>query len=83
MTEGGENKLRRFFGLAARAFILASLAAVILPMPLYVRSLSNAQYIVWMARLSWVLLLTVGVVAVLLLVGFITSQQQKKTRKTR
>ena len=83
MTEDGKNKLWWFFGVAARAFILASVAAVILPMPLYVRSLSNAQYIVWVARLSWVLLLTVGVVAVLLLAGFITSQQQKKTRKTR
>ena len=83
MTEGGKSKLKRFFGLAARAFIMASVAAVILPMPLYVRNLSNAQYIVWVARLSWVLLLTVGVVAVLLLAGFITSQQQKKTRKTR
>ena len=51
MTEGGKSKPRRFFGLAARAFILASVAAVILPMPLYVRSLSNEQYIVWVAWL--------------------------------
>ena len=69
-------------GLAAKAFILASVAAVILPMPQYARSLNDAQYMIWLARLSWVLLLTVGIVAVLLLAGFLARQLQPKTRKT-
>ena len=69
-------------GLAVKAFILASVVAVILPMPQYARSLSGEEYIVWLARLIWVLLLTVGAGAVLILVGFLTRKQHHKTRKT-
>jgi hypothetical protein len=81
MTETG-NKLRRFVGLAVKAFILASIVAVILPVPQYARSLSDAEYIVWLARLVWVLMLTVGVGAVLLLAGWLTRKLQNKVRKT-
>jgi hypothetical protein len=65
------NKLGRILELAVKAFILASVAAVILPVPQYARDLSDGEYIVWLARLIWVLTLTVGVLAVLLLVGFV------------
>ena len=82
MTETA-NRLRRLLGLAAKAFILASVVAVILPMPHYARSLSDEEYIVWLARLIWVLMLSVGVGIVLLLVGFLTRKLQNKTRKTR
>ena len=76
------NKLRRLIGLVVKAFILASVVAVILPMPQYARSLSDQEYIIWLARLIWVLLLTVGVGVVLQVVGFLTRKLQNKTRKT-
>ncbi len=75
------NKLRRLIGLAVKAFILASVVAVILPMPQYARSLRAEEYIVWSARLIWVLMLTVGVGVVLQLVGFLTRKLQNKTSK--
>lgn len=65
------NKLGRILELAVKAFILASVAAVILPVPQYARNLSEEEYIVWLVRLIWVLMLTAGVIAVLLLVGFL------------
>jgi hypothetical protein len=80
MTETN-NILRRLLGLSVKAFILASVVAVILPLPRYARSLSDGEYIVWLARLIWVLLLTLGVGVVLLLVGFL-ARKLKKTRKT-
>ena len=80
MTETN-NKLRRLFGLAIKAFILASVLAVILPVPQYASSLSDEEYIVWLARLLWVLILSFGVGVVLLLVGFLVGKLQNKTRK--
>ena len=82
MTETS-NKPRRLFGLAVKAFILASIVAVILPVPQYARSLSDAEYIVWLARLIWVLLLTVGVGAVLLLAGFLARKLKIKRGRLR
>ena len=76
------NKLRRLLGLAIKAFILASVVSVILPMPQYARSLSNEEYIVWLARLIWVLMLTGGVGVALLLVGFLANKLRNQTRKT-
>ena len=73
--------MRRFLGLAVKAFILASVVAVILPMPQYVSSLSDAEYIVWLARLLWVLMLTFGIGVVLVLVGFLDRKLQNKTRR--
>ena len=81
MTETNNN-LRRLLGLSVKAFILASVVAVILPLPQYVRSLSDEEYIVWLARLIWVLMLTLGVGVVLLLVGFLARKLQNKTRQT-
>ena len=75
------NKLRRLLGLAGKAFILASAVAVILPMPQYASSLSDAEYIVWLARLLWMLMLTFGVGAVLLLAGFLARKLQILSRK--
>ena len=75
-------KLKRLLGLAVKAFILASVVAVILPMPQYARNLSAEEYIVWLARLIWVLMLTVGVGVVQLLVSFLVRKLQNKTRKT-
>ena len=66
-----KNKLGRLSGLAVKVFILASVAAVILPVPQYARSLSDEEYIVWLSRFIWVLMLTVGVLVVLLLVGLL------------
>jgi hypothetical protein len=83
MKAVGKSKLKLFGGLAARAFILACVASVFLPMPRYARSLDEAQFMVWLARLSWVLLLTVGVGAALLVAGWISGRLQNKTRKTR
>ena len=65
------NKLRRILELAVKAFVLASVAAVILPVPQYARGLSEEEYAVWLVRLIWVLMLTAGVLAVLLLFGFL------------
>ena len=76
------SKLRRLLGLAVKAFILASVLVVFLPMPHYASSLSHAEYIVWLARLLWVLMLTFGVGVVLLLVGFLDRKLQNKTRRT-
>ena len=75
------NNLRRLLELAVKAFIVASVLAVILPMPQYASSLSDAEYIVWLARLSWVLMLTFGVGVVLLLVGSLAGKLQNKRRK--
>ncbi len=82
MTET-DNRLRRYLGLAVKAFILASVVAVILPVPQYARSLSDEEYVVWLARLIWVLMLTAGFGGVLLLVGFLVGKLQSKMRKTR
>jgi hypothetical protein len=79
---GTNNKLRRLIGLAAKAFILASVAAVILPVPQYTRSLSDKEYIIWLARLIWVLMLTVGIGVVQLLVGFLARKMRNKMQKT-
>ena len=73
------NKLRRLIGLVVKAFILASVLAVILPVPQYANSLSDEEYIVWLARLIWVLMLTVGVGVLLLLIGFLSKKLQNKT----
>ena len=80
MTATG-NKLKSLIELVVKAFILASIVAVILPVPQYVRSLSDEEYIVWLARLIWVLMLTVGVGVVLLLFGFLTGKLQNTERK--
>ena len=79
MTET-ENKLGHLLELVFKAFILASVVAVILPMPQYALSLSDAAYFIWLVRLMWVLTLSFGFVVVLLLVGFITRKRQNKTR---
>jgi hypothetical protein len=71
-------KLRRLLGLAAKAFILASVVAIILPMPQYTRGLSDEEYIVWLARLIWVLMLTFGFGVVQLLVGYLLKKLQNK-----
>jgi len=81
MTETNNN-LRRIPGLSVKALILASVVDVILPLPQYARSLSDEEYIVWLARLIWVLMLTLGVGVVLLLVGFLARKLQNKTQKT-
>jgi ABC-type multidrug transport system permease subunit len=75
------SKMGRLLGLAVKAFILASVVAVILPMTQYVSSLSDAEYIVWLARLLWVLMLTFGIGVVLVLVGFLDRKLQNKTRR--
>jgi hypothetical protein len=67
--------------MAIKAFVVASVVAVILPVPHYASSLSNAEYIVWLARLLWVLMLTFGVGVVLLLAGFLARKLKNKTRK--
>lgn len=69
------NKLGRILESVVKAFILASVAAVILPVTQFARSLSDEEYIVWLVRLIWVLMLTVGVLAVLLLVGFLIKKR--------
>ncbi|WP_419660472.1 uncharacterized protein Dvar_08360 [Desulfosarcina variabilis str. Montpellier] len=69
------DKLGRILGLVVKAFILASVVAVILPVAQYAHSLSDEEYIVWLVRLIWVLMLTVGVLAVQLLVGFLIKKR--------
>ena len=78
MTETN-NKLKRLPGLAVKSFILASVVAFILPLPQYARTLSDEEYIVWLIRLIWVLMLTFGVGVVLLLVGYLKKKRQNKT----
>jgi hypothetical protein len=82
MTETN-TKPRRLLQLTVKAFILASVAAVILSMPQYALSLSNEKYIIWLARLIWVLTLTVGVCIVVLLIGFLVRELQNITIKGR
>lgn len=79
MTETN-NKLGRLLELVFKAFILASVVAVILPMPQHALSLSDAAYFIWLVRLVWVLTLSIGFVVVLSLVGFMTRKRQNKTR---
>ena len=82
MTETN-TKPRRLLQLTVKAFILVSVAAVILSMPQYALSLSNEKYIIWLARLIWVLTLTVGVCIVVLLIGFLVRELQNITIKGR
>lgn len=70
------NKLGHIAGLVVKAFILASVAAVILPVTQYAHSLSDEAYIVWLVRLIWVLTLTSGVLVLLLLVGFLARKRR-------
>jgi hypothetical protein len=72
------DKLRRLPGLAVKAFILASVVAVILPIPQYTRGLSDEEYLVWLARLIWLLMLTFGFGVVQLLVGYLVKKLQNK-----
>ncbi|MBI4776323.1 MAG: hypothetical protein HY788_19450 [Deltaproteobacteria bacterium] len=81
MTDTGKSNRWSFVGLASKAFVLASVVAVVLPAPRYAGSLGSAEYMVWVMRLSWVLLLTVGFVGVSLLAGFVNGWLQKNTRK--
>ena len=81
MAKTNKGRLRRLVGLAAKSFIIASCIAVILPMPQYARSLSSAEYIIWLARLYWVLSLSIGVFAILLAAGYLARRLQNKTRK--
>ena len=76
-----DNKPMRISGLLVKAFILASVVAVILPVPQYARSLGDEAYMVWLARLLWVLMLTVGVGGVLLLVGLVAGKRKNASRK--
>ena len=78
MTETS-SKPRRLLVLAVKAFILASVAAVILPMPQYARGLSDEKYIIWLARLIWVLMLTVGVSVSVLLIGYLVRKLKNNT----
>ena len=77
MTETS-SKPRCLLELAVKAFILASVAAVILPMPEYASSLSDDKYFIWLVRLIWVLMLTIGVSVVVLLVGFLVRRLENK-----
>jgi hypothetical protein len=52
--------------------------AVILPMPQYTRGLSDEEYLVWLARLIWLLMLTFGFGVVQLLVGYLVKKLQNK-----
>ena len=81
VLQKSKNKPRRLLGWVVKAFILASVVAVILPMPQYAGSLSDAEYMVWLARLLWVLMLTFGVGVVLLLAGFLARKLQILSRK--
>ena len=81
VLQKSKNKPRRLLGQVVKAFILASVVAVILPMPQYAGSLSDAEYMVWLARLLWVLMLTFGVGVVLLLAGFLARKLQILSRK--
>lgn len=81
VLQKSKNKPRRLLGRVVKAFILASVVAVILPMPQYAGSLSDAEYMVWLARLLWVLMLTCGVGVVLLLAGFLSRKLQILSRK--
>ena len=69
------GKLWRILQLVVKAFILASVVAVTLPVTQYARSLSDGEYIVWLVRLIWVLMLTVGIFAILLLAGFLIKKR--------
>ena len=82
MTETS-SRPRCLLELAVKAFILASVAAVILPMPEYASSLSDEKYFIWLARLIWVLMLTVGVSVLVLLIGFLVRKIQNKIFKGR
>ncbi len=73
----------RFFGLAVRLFVIATVAAVILPLPEYARGLSNENYIVWLARLIWVLTLGFVLCVLLPLIGALVAKVKTITQKNR
>jgi len=83
MKDTGKKNEWRIVGLISKAFILASVVGVFLPMPRYVGSLSPEEHRVWVARICWVLLLTVGFIALPLFVGFIAGRLRRKIRKNR
>ena len=74
------GKHKQFLGLAIRIFIIASVVAVILPLPEYARGLSDDEYQLWLARLIWVLLLTFCFFVLLPIVGFLVRKIKNKTQ---
>ena len=78
MQASPPKKARSISGFIGKAFVLASVAAVILPMPRYARSLDQAEYVVWLVRVAWVLALTVGVCGLLLLAGIVARKIQDR-----
>jgi hypothetical protein len=52
-----------------RLLVLGSAAAVLLPTPAYVRGLSEDAFLVWLARVGWVLFLSLGLGAVFWVAG--------------
>ena len=81
MTKTNRNH-KRLLGLAVKIFIIASVLAVVLPLPEYARGLSDEEYIVWLARVIWVLMLAFGVCVLLPMVGLLVSKIKNKTQKT-
>ena len=75
------QKRRNISGLIGKAVILASVAAVLLPLPRYAQTLGQDEYVIWLARLAWVLLLTLGICGALALAGIIARKMQDRHAK--
>ena len=69
-------------GLVAKSFVAGSVLAVLIPLPFYPSSLSREEYVIWLARFLWVLLLTFGVGFILLLTGMAQNRRKSPPGET-
>ena len=69
---------KRLVALAVKIFVIASVLAVILPLPKFARGLSDDEYIVWLARFIWVLMIAFGACVLLPMFGILVRNMKSK-----
>ncbi len=68
---------RSYGPLILRAAVLLFAASLILPVPRYLQGLASGEFVVWLARLIWV----VGLIAVFFVVLLVGSSVLKRKKK--
>jgi hypothetical protein len=63
--------------ILAKSFVAGSVLAVLIPLPFYPASLGREEYVIWLARLIWVLLLIFGVGSILLAACMLQNRRKK------
>jgi hypothetical protein len=61
--------LKHIFGLIPKVLVLGFAASLVLPAPYFIHGMSQDLFVVWLARLLWVLVLSIGCGLVFLTLG--------------